>query len=374
MSSAKIVPQPVPLAEATEDKIREVLEEFNTAPEKDAVAVPKFLVVGCGGAGVQLASMMAKVFAANPHVRVVGVDQSLADLQYVNNIEKIALGEHGSGTFRKENAASSSTQVPTRVIAELGLSPDTIVCLLFSASGGSGSTIGPLMIDALSTNKIRTLGIVIADMSTAIYAINTLGTIKSIENKAISSNAYFPMALFDNTRSGQRAVNADVLTFTSFLIRLLTRPAVSIDRNDRLHWVDPKKTLGLPAGYYSIDITEEALGDLVVDSFPTLIDSSKQVDRFDSVLTLIPVGDDIEDHPSYKINTLSGKVGYLNSPDAVTNKSVIQGRIYKPTKAFTDFIAQLASLKRIEDAATHRIGEKHSLDTDDRIDDTGLVF
>ena len=359
MSNNKIVPE----MSAIEQSAPKTKVKDTVAQPEVKTKVPGVKIIGCGGTGVRVSSILASVFSNNPNVSVTAIDTSSADTEYVSGLNVINIGGMGSGMFRRENANEIAAIVPTRIMPELDID-DEICILIFSASGGSGSVIAPHLIKTFAQYGVNTIAIVIADTSTSGYTTNTISTMKSIESIVKSSEVYLPTMIFSNDHGGIRRVNADILQQMNILIKVLTIPAISIDQNDRKHWLNPRKTLGLPPGVYTLEVVSDG-----AETTPTSQMIDTNIAHFDSVLNFIPHGKEIEDYPHMRVEAISGKLGYI--PNGANS---FAGRIYVPGEYYRKWIAGLSERNKIEKALTQRFAETLVPDAKDVIDPSGMVF
>lgn len=322
---------------------------------------PKIRIVGCGGCGIRLAGLISKVLGENKNISVSVVDTSEADNAYVEGVQVITLGDMGSGGYRRENANAIASAISTKVVPSLGLS-DELVVLVFALSGGSGSVIGPHMIKALAPYSTGMVAATVVDTSTALWTQNSVGTLKTIEKFAVDAGVYLPMMMFSNDIKGNRAATEDVLKQIHLLSEVLTTPAGSIDQNDRRHWINPRKTLGLPAGVYTLEVlvSGKQISDTQIVDVPA---------QYDSVLNFIPEGKEIEDYPELRVQMLAGKVGYLPN-----NSATLSGRTYVPGDNFKKFVTEVDSHLKLEKAHTSRIREAVIVSAKDESDETGMIY
>lgn len=117
--------------------------------------------------------------------------------------------------------------------------------MVFSASGGSGSVIGPLIIKHLNEKQIPVIAMVIGSDESTIAAENTLKTIKSLELVAKNSNMPVIMSFHKNDLAGRRSdVDRSVWSVISCLSILSSGQNAEMDYRDLVHWVQYTKING----------------------------------------------------------------------------------------------------------------------------------
>lgn len=191
---------------------------------------------GCGGAGINLASKFdnsshnpEKGYAiANP----VYVDTSRSNLKPSMTEEYFAIleGVDGSGKVRRENHEQIGKSVKSILQTH---KPQDFNIVIFSASGGSGSVFGPLIVKELLSRNLPVVAIVIGSDESAITAQNSLNTIKSLES--IAESVGLPViAYYDhNDRDVKRSeVDASAVRTIAKLAVLASRQNSELDSRD----------------------------------------------------------------------------------------------------------------------------------------------
>ena len=165
----------------------------------------KVTLYGAGGCGINIAK---RFYDAQPQVGVADLSFCFADTSRSNISAELDPKDcyvlpdvDGSGKIRKENY-----QAITQVIQQIPINfaPGDLNIVIFSASGGSGSTMGPLIVRELLKEGHPTVAIVVGSFESYITANNTMNTIKSLDS--ISRSIGVPIVVsfennIDNTRS-----------------------------------------------------------------------------------------------------------------------------------------------------------------------------
>lgn len=105
--------------------------------------------------------------------------------------------------------------------------------LLFSASGGSGSVIGPLLARELLRQDQSFIAITLGEDTTTKYLQNSIDTLKSLENISLSANKPIVMSYFQN-RPGvpQRVIDEEVQEVVDAVSALVCQHNADLDESD----------------------------------------------------------------------------------------------------------------------------------------------
>lgn len=201
----------------------------------------KLRVYGCGGAGINQASYFigGEASTGRANFDIALIDTSSSNLKADIPEEHIYLlsGVDGSGKKRSENHSEIANTVKDVLVKH---KPGTLNIVVFSASGGSGSVYGPLLLRELLERGEPSIGVVIGTNGTAIEAQNTVNTLKSMDN--ISRKMSKPMTIIyeQNSRTFPRAqvntaVRTSILTLASLVGTLGNESG--LDTSDLYNWL-----------------------------------------------------------------------------------------------------------------------------------------
>ena len=139
---------------------------------------------GCGGCGINLVSPFAtgelgRGFSSTEVGLIDTSTSNYTDKHKENNVPfYLATDEgEGSGKVRRDNAETINDNVRQ---ALQKLPPAGFNIVVFSASGGSGSVIGPLLMRELLSRGVPAIAIVVGSSESSITALNSLNTLKSL--------------------------------------------------------------------------------------------------------------------------------------------------------------------------------------------------
>ncbi|WP_257292030.1 hypothetical protein [Endozoicomonas sp. ONNA1] len=199
----------------------------------------KIALYGCGGCGINLVSgynntMEAVGFAT---LKTTYVDSSRSNIK--PELEEkdcyILKGVDGSGKVRSENYEAIRENVKELLLTH---TPEVMNIVVFSASGGTGSVFGPLIMRELLDRGLGAVAIVIGSTECKRSAENSLNLIKSLES--ISQNITSPLVVSMNINSKERSrsmVDKDVVSNIDRLMALASGQNGEMDSKDILNWL-----------------------------------------------------------------------------------------------------------------------------------------
>jgi cell division GTPase FtsZ len=204
-------------------------------------------IYGCGGAGVNLVS---HYFGKESESGCAQIAPALIDTSKSNlmgrRIDESATylveGLDGSGKIRSENYQEINKTI-RQVLVQIP--PADFNLVVFSTSGGSGSVIGPLIMEQLNQKKIPAMVVVVGSDESTIAAENTLKTIKTLELIAKNTELPVVMSFHKNDVNERRsATDAAVRSVISCMSILTSGMNAEMDYRDLVHWVQYTKVNG----------------------------------------------------------------------------------------------------------------------------------
>jgi hypothetical protein len=203
----------------------------------------KVVVYASGGGGLNIVASRFEKHRNKPApgfaaIEPVYIDTSKSNLLR-NEVPEDAIyhfqGLDGAGQVRREHATTVKDKIKEILLTH---KPGDLNIPLHTASGGSGSVIGPLLVAELLARGLPVLPIVIGDASTRLFAENTLNTIKSYEGIAKTAGVPLVIAYIENSRDLSRAevdqLADDVVTG---LAALFSRENSELDSRDLYNWL-----------------------------------------------------------------------------------------------------------------------------------------
>lgn len=172
---------------------------------------------------------------------------------------------HGSGGERRLKSVEIMKNIPDYLNQHkiFKVDPGVYHAVFFSASGGSGSTIGLFIVKALLERNIPVICVVVGDSSSGIYTINTLNALATLNKVALDLNKPLSLIYINNTNfftSGTATAERDA---NSYLAKTLTGLSLflsgnngELDNQDILNFIDQSKygTISVKPGLYGVHI------------------------------------------------------------------------------------------------------------------------
>lgn len=213
---------------------------------------------GCGGAGTNI----VRHFLNTPENEVVAtistafLDTSRANMVDVIPDEKCFFipDTDGAGKVRREHVDEIKRCIPPALER---LQPADINIVVFSASGGSGSVIGPLLLAELLARGEDAIAIVIGTYESEISAVNTVNTLKTLDNLARTKNV--PISMFyialDPLNGGYTKSQADAQAhrFVGLFGVAASRQNPGVDGSDLTNFIHYTKVTTVPPQLVNIE-------------------------------------------------------------------------------------------------------------------------
>lgn len=316
----------------------------------------KMRIYGCGGAGINLASFFdnASQEKGVATLHPVYMDTSRSNLRGKVDEENCFILQNvdGSGKRRAENHQEIANNVRQALLKHKPMDFNVVV---FSASGGSGSVFGPLILAELLERGEPAVAVVVGSDESAITADNTMKTLKSLD--AISRRVDVPLVMYyaQNDRRGRRSdVDAELKQAIAYLGVLCSRENEELDSRDILHWLQYNKTTTVQAGLSLLTICASDEDVKKVQNPISIASILASVDE--AGLTVVP-----EYHCSgyARLELLNG--GSCHFVISVDDVPSIATRIQ-------------ATLRDLEEVRQSRVNNGGLVGGADEISDTGLVL
>lgn len=216
----------------------------------------KLRLYGCGGTGVNLALnyVNATKEPSAAEVLPVFIDTSSSNLdKRIQDDQKYLLPDlDGSGKVRSENYEKIRDVIKQIVHTH---KPTGFNVVVFSAGGGSGSVIGPLLLSELMSRDETVVAIVIGSDESAITAQNTLNTLKSLEGVSKVNKKPTVMFYRHNLRGRARSeVDAELHLAISMLAVLASGNIKGLDTQDIYNWINFNKVTSVEPRLAALEI------------------------------------------------------------------------------------------------------------------------
>jgi hypothetical protein len=216
----------------------------------------KVRLYGCGGLGTNIVKdYIGRQPAPGFAITLPSfIDTSRSNLAGIEDEKTIYVLDKtdGSGKVRKENHAQISAAVKQILLQQ---PPEDFNIVVFSASGGSGSVIGPLLAKELLARGHSVVVCLAGSSESTITAQNTLNTLKSLS--AISKQIDTPVVMFYRHNGGEctrSVVDGQLNLAISSLCYLTSRQNDELDTKDVANWLRFNHSTSVPAQLALLDI------------------------------------------------------------------------------------------------------------------------
>ena len=108
--------------------------------------------------------------------------------------------------------------------------------------------MAPVIAREYAKRGSRVVVVTVADSQAELFARNTMNTLKTLTAIAENNEMYLPIMQYDNDTLSRSAVDQIMCKDICTLVHLLHDDATEVDRNDRLNFLDGKKTFGARPG------------------------------------------------------------------------------------------------------------------------------
>lgn len=266
--------------------------------------------------------------------------------------------EEGSGKQRDHNYKPVVAAMPA-ILAQQ--QPEDYNIVIFTASGGSGSVIGPVLIGELLKQKLPVIALVIGTIGDETQAQNSVNTLKSLAGIQQSTKLPVVFSYFEvNQHNSQADVDQQVRSLLPSLLNLLDSENTIIDNKDiinLLNWTTVRKEI--PAQLVSLEVF------VGTDDLTTISGAAP--------ITMASIYPDAEREylpvtPSYSTDGVRAELPRENPYFGKTLHYVIHA---KPVKPAFDSLEQ--ALQRIRDGIRAQNMVESVLDGDDNVDNNGMV-
>jgi hypothetical protein len=317
---------------------------------------------GCGGTGINLTSHFhaGREEVGCATVAPVYVDTSRSNLAKsgITTDDRcfILKDTDGSGKVRRDNHDSISKNIKQMLQQH---APGDFNVVVFSASGGSGSVFGPLILSELLTRGLPAIAVVIGSHESAITAENSINTLKSLDGIAKTTGIPVVMYYDQNDPEVKRSeVDKSALAMIGSLGYLTSGDNAELDTRDLLNWVQFHRTTSVKACLATVNVMVKTAGLEEEIANPISI-ASLYRSPDDRDLTTIPEYH-TEGYPNEKIGSFehTNAIHFVISTDEV-------GEIYKAMQLIA---------KGIDTKRKSRVVTESLVNDDDNMTDQGLVL
>ena len=211
----------------------------------------------CGGAGVNIGTSMYTYHNNEidgfSKLQLKFIDTSVANLRGSSIededcfiIEGRGDGRDGSGGIRAENVNRIKEKLPALLVA---MPPAKYNIVIFSGSGGSGSTIGPTLISRLLEEDCVVVGMVVSDATSVLYSNNSVNTLKSLTGVVGKHDGRsLPIYSYVNKPGmNELDINKRVVADLGLLSILFSEEIKRLDYADIYNWANQERVTKIKA-------------------------------------------------------------------------------------------------------------------------------
>lgn len=314
----------------------------------------------CGGTGINLLRSHLEDSVLGQSDPLLGlehytyIDTSFANLHNVATSDTYTLkGLDGSGSNRPKNAAAIKAILPQILLAH---EPMDLNVFLFSASGGSGSVAGPLLLEELLSQGKMCVSIVIGSHETLKRTTNVISTLKGLEQAVERQGRPIVMYYKENDLTKSMVANNLVPKFVLGSLAML-----GSGRNKALDSADIQNMFD-----YHL-VTHNAPGLAMLDVFTKAEDIKKTGERAIAYIALL----NGEDEVAPQVEADYDKTGFLPLSANSKNNFFYTVSVGNLTTMFDrlNSLKQQVALKKQNVQSTSKLSDGKTA-----VDATGLVF
>lgn len=204
---------------------------------------------GCGGGGINIVKQLQtdETVEGMAITQTIFFDTSDSNLNGVVNLANVHLVPDldGGGKVRRDNSKEIEAEVPNLLKLH---PPKDLNVVVFTASGGTGSVAGPLLIKELMARDENVIAVMIGVYECAQTALNLSNTFKTLDNFTKPEQQNKPLILHYtkmNPTDKRSDIDNNVKFFISSLAFLASRQNDELDTTDIKHWLWFTKTTNL---------------------------------------------------------------------------------------------------------------------------------
>lgn len=172
---------------------------------------------------------------------------------------------NGSGTERYTHAKDIMLNVNDYLNQHKHIRKETneYHMVIASASGGSGSTASVFVAKALMERDIPVFMVIVGDSSNAMYSINTLNTLATLNKFAIELNKPLSVIYVNNQKyytnglsAAEQAANKELFSTLTSVALFLSGDNEAMDNQDMINFIDQSnyRTIKVKPGLYGLHV------------------------------------------------------------------------------------------------------------------------
>lgn len=314
-----------------------------------------------GGAGINVGSSFVKYEKKGSEgfakIETVFVDTSKSNISSSIPVENIYLVDNldGSGKIRASNY-EALLECSKEILHKHR--PGDVNVVLHSTGGGTGSTIGPIIVSELLARGENVIVIMTGSTSSRIETENTLKTLKSYE--VISNKRQIPViaAYRENTQDKPRGmVDSEVQTLIVFIAAIFSGQNRELDMSDLRNFLQYNKVTSYAP---KLSLFEVFTRNIILTKGQTLVSLATLIDEKSS--------SDVDVHPEYQaVGFISQNTKEAMTVDVPIHACVISGYFNGIADRLNQRLVAFDEVRKV-------VVEKSIVHRDDQSTDDGLVL
>lgn len=216
---------------------------------------------GCGGCGINIVTPFAtgELGRGYSDIEVGLIDSSTSnytDKHRENNVPFFLATDEGegSGKVRRDNAGVINDNIRAALQKQ---PPAGFNIVVFSASGGTGSVSGPLLVKELLSRGIPAVALVVGSSESSITATNSLNTLKSLAAIGDSLDKPTIISYQHNSKETKRStVDAICNATIHALSALCSQQNDELDQRDVQNWAFYNHSTSVPAQLSLLEVCD----------------------------------------------------------------------------------------------------------------------
>jgi hypothetical protein len=214
----------------------------------------------CGGAAINIGKYFLKYVGSSTDgyakLHTCFIDTSKSNLSHDIPDELIYVLDKvdGSGKYRASNYEQLA-KVSDDILDVF--KPSRFNVVIHSASGGTGSTIGPILVNDLLARGENVVVITIGSIASRIETDNTIKTLKSYEMITHKTGKPVPVVYRQNSADGRGIVDQHIHSVLVTLAIMFSGCNREMDTADLVNWLDYRKVTSHTAKISELRFFEE---------------------------------------------------------------------------------------------------------------------
>jgi hypothetical protein len=218
---------------------------------------------GAGGAGVNMTrhfhTAVGEIHPGMAQVHTAFIDTSRSNIPDALGDRDVFILTDSTGVLKDGGGKERSLNHPDIAANIKGLlakfPPMDMNVVVFSASGGSGSVFGPLLMAEMIRQGLSVVGLVVGSVESVKTVNNTVNTLASLENLATSRELPIVIMYCENNEDSPRAAVDKIFRHAiGSLAVLASRRNAEMDSTDIRHMLHFPKSTSIKARLATLDI------------------------------------------------------------------------------------------------------------------------